>query len=125
MEQTTKPFAGTAELPETISSKRPSPLPYCAYSKASDVNRHGVQPLPPSMPHVDFVRAHPHRSRRYCTVVAADLTPSQMLQMTPVVAASFARREPQVPTFSRRSTHPWGSWRHDTPTLRRRRPFGP
>jgi hypothetical protein len=35
MEQTTKPFAGTAELPKTISSERPSPLPYCPYPKES------------------------------------------------------------------------------------------
>jgi len=47
------------------------------------------------LPLVDFARARPHRSSRYATVVAADLTPSQVLQMARVVAASFARREPQ------------------------------
>jgi hypothetical protein len=71
-------------------------LPYSAYPKARDVAQHGVQPLPASLPLVDFVRAQPYRSNRYTTVVAADLTPAQMLQMARVVAASFARREPQA-----------------------------
>ena len=94
MEQTT-PIAGTAEPPGTISSKGPRPLPYCAYPKASDVANHGVQPLPASLPLVDFGRSRPHRSSQYTTVVAADLTPDQVLQMARVVAASSARRGPE------------------------------
>ena len=86
----------TTTLEGTISSDGPFPLPYCAYPKAGDVAQHGVQPLPPSLPLVDLVGAQPYRSRRYSTVVAADLTPSQMLQMARGVAFSFARREPQV-----------------------------
>jgi hypothetical protein len=70
-------------------------LPYCAYPKASDVAQHGLQPLPESLPLVDFAQAKPYRGR-YTTVVATDLTPAQMLQMAWVVAASFARREPQA-----------------------------
>jgi hypothetical protein len=94
MEQTT-PIAGTAEPPGTISSKGPRPLPYCAYPKASNVANHGVQPLPASLPLVDFGRSRPHRSSQYTTVVAADLTPDQVLQMARVVAASFARCGPE------------------------------
>jgi hypothetical protein len=95
MGQRTTPLVGPAELPETVSSYEPRPLPYSAYPKARDVARHGVQPLPASLPLVDFVRAQPHRSSRYSTVVAADLRPAQILQMARVVASSFARREPQ------------------------------
>jgi hypothetical protein len=79
-----------------MSSDGPRPLPYCAYPKAKDMAQHGVQPLPLSLPLVDFAQAQPYRSSRYTTVVAADLTPAQVLQMARVVAASFARREPQV-----------------------------
>jgi hypothetical protein len=96
MEQRTTPIFGTVELAEKISSDGLRPLPYCAYPKASDVARHGVQPLPASLPLVDFARAQPYRSSRYTTVVAADLTSVQLLQMARVVAASFARHEPQA-----------------------------
>jgi hypothetical protein len=78
------------------SSDGPRPLPYSAYPKAADVARHGLQPLPESLPLVDFERARPHRSSRYSTVVAAELTTEQLLQMARVIAASFARREPQA-----------------------------
>jgi hypothetical protein len=79
-----------------MPSHGPRPLPYSAYPKAEDVAWHGVQPLPESLPLVGFARAAPHRSSRYSTVVATDLTPAQMLQMAWVIAASFARREPQA-----------------------------
>jgi hypothetical protein len=95
----------SAELPNRVkppyaeqedSSGGPRPLPYSAYPKASDIARHGVQPLPAPLPLVDFERARPHRSSRYSTVVATGLTPEQLLQMAWVIAASFARREPQA-----------------------------
>ncbi len=95
MEQTTSPVIGLAELPGGMSSDEPRPLPYSAYPRARDTAWHGVQPLPQSLPLVDFTRALPHRSSRYTAVVAADLTRTQLLQMAQVVAASFARREPQ------------------------------
>jgi hypothetical protein len=114
------PVVGSAEPPGRMSSDEPRPLPYCAYPKARDVTRHGVQSLPPSLPLVDFARAQPYRSNRYTTVVAADLTPAQMLQIARVVAASFARREPQsrhlrppkhppVGLMEARHTDPFGS----------------
>src|SRR5215207_4166086 len=96
MEQTTSPVIGSPEFPGRMSSDEPRPLPYSAYPTARDVARHGVQPLPASLPLVEFARAAPHRSTRYSTVVAADLTPDQLLQMAWVIAASFARREPQA-----------------------------
>ena len=95
MGQSTTPVIEPAELLGTISSDEPHPLPCSAYPEARDVAQHGVQALPPSLPLVDFGRAQPHRSSQYSTVVAADLTRSQVLQMARVVAASFARREPQ------------------------------
>src|SRR5919107_3970037 len=95
MGQRTTPLIKPAELPGRISSDEPHPLPYSAYPKARDVAQHGVQPLPAYLPLVDFARAAPHRSTRYSTVVAADLTPPQLLRMAWVIAASFAHREPQ------------------------------
>src|ERR687894_2291994 len=95
MGQRTTPLVKPAELPGRISSDEPRPLPYSAYPTASDVARHGVQPLPASLPLVDFARAAPHRSSRYSTVVATELTMEQLLQMAWVIGASFARREPQ------------------------------
>src|SRR5919107_5577157 len=91
------PVGGSAEVSRRMSSADdPRPLPYCDYPTASDVAQHGVQPLPASLPLVDFARAQPHRSRRYSTVLAPDLTPAQMLQMAWVIATGFARREPQA-----------------------------
>src|SRR5918998_4745308 len=96
MGQKTIQVVEPAELPRTISSDGPRSLPYCAYPKASDVAQRGVQPLPAALPLVDLVRAQPHRSRRYSTVVAADLAPAQLLQVARVVASSFARNEPMT-----------------------------
>ena len=72
------------------------PLPYSAYPRARDVSQHGIQPLPASLPLVDFARAAPHCSSRYSTVLATELTREQLLQMAWVIAAGFARREPQA-----------------------------
>src|SRR5215213_6920140 len=115
MAQSATPVLEPAELLGTISSDEPRPLPYSAYPKARDVAHHGVQALPPSLPLVDFGRAQPHRSRRYSTLVAADLTRSQVLQMARVVAASFARREPQSRHLRPPKHPPPGSWRRVTP----------
>jgi hypothetical protein len=72
------------------------PLPYSAYPRARDVAQHGIQPLPASLPLVDFARAAPHRSIRYTTVLATELTKDQLLQMAWVIGVGFARREPQA-----------------------------
>jgi len=86
-----------ATIPDgTMSSDRPLPLPHAAYPKAADVDQHGLQPLPESLPLVDFARARPHRSSRYSTVDATNLTAEQMLQAAWVIATGFARREPQA-----------------------------
>ena len=74
----------------------PRDLPYSAYPKAVDVAHHGLQPLPTSLPLVDFARAKPYRSSRYTTVLATELTKEQLLQMAWVIATGFARREPQA-----------------------------
>ena len=78
------------------SSDEPRSLPYVAYPRARDAARHGLQPLPDSLPLIDFAGAQPYRSTRYATAVATDLTPAQLLQMAWVIGASFARREPQA-----------------------------
>jgi hypothetical protein len=75
---------------------RPHPLPYSDYPKAKDVAHHGIQPLPASLPLVDFAEAEPYRSSRYSTVLATELRKDQLLQMAWVIATGFARREPQA-----------------------------
>jgi hypothetical protein len=74
----------------------PSPLPFSTYPKAVDVDQHGLQPLPESLPLVDFARAEPYRSRRYTTVLAPELTKDQLLQAARVIGKGFARWEPQA-----------------------------
>jgi len=78
------------------ASERPRPLPYSAYPKAADVAQHGLQPLPESLPLVDFARAKPYRGR-YSTILATELTMDQLLQMAWVIATGFVRWEPQAP----------------------------
>jgi hypothetical protein len=108
----------------------PRPLPYSAYPKAVDVANHGLQPLPTSLPLVDFARARPYHSSRYSTVLATELTKDQLLQMAWVIATGFARREPQArhlrppkrppagPMEARHTdpfgTDPFGSWDTET-----------
>jgi hypothetical protein len=87
------------------NSDEARPRPYSAYPTARDVSQHGIQPLPASLPLVDFARAAPHRSSRYSTVLATELTREQLLQMAWVIAAGFARREPQARYF-RPPKHP-------------------
>jgi hypothetical protein len=81
------------------------PLPYSAYPKAADVALHGIQPLPESLAQVDFARAAPHRSSRYTTVLATELTKDQLLQSAWVIGKGFARREPQA-RYLRLPKHP-------------------
>jgi hypothetical protein len=83
----------------------PRQLPYSAYPRAADVADHGLQPLPESLPLVDFARAEPYRSRRYTTVLAPELTKDQLLQAAWVIGKGFARREPQA-RYLRLPKHP-------------------
>jgi len=78
-----------------LALNAPRPLPYCPYPTAAEIALHGVQPLPETLPLVNFQHARPHRSRWYAAVPAARLTPEQVLQLAEVVGTSFARREPQ------------------------------
>ena len=87
---------GYPEHPGMTYSDEPRPLPYSVYPGAGDVDRHGLQPLPASLPPADFARARSHRSSRYITVVATELTAEQLQQMAWVIADGFARREPQA-----------------------------
>jgi hypothetical protein len=56
---------------------------------------------------VDFARAEHHRSSRYSTVLATELTQEQLLQMAWVIATGFARHEPQA-RYLRPPKHPPG-----------------
>src|ERR687896_863790 len=100
------PVGGSADVSRRMSSAdEPRPLPYSDYPTASDVAQHGLQPLPASLPLVDFAQAKPYRSSRYSTVLAPELTQEQLLQMAWVIAAGFARREPQA-RYLRPPKHP-------------------
>ena len=87
------------------TSDEARPLPYSDYPKARDVSQHGLQPLPASLPLVDFARAEPHRSSRYSTILAPELTKEQLLQMARVIVTGFVRREPQA-CYLRPPKHP-------------------
>jgi hypothetical protein len=87
---------GSAERRRRSSADEPRPLPYSAYPRAWDVDRHGIQPLPATLPLADFARARQHRSSRYTTVAATELTAEQLKQAAWVIADGFARREPQA-----------------------------
>ncbi|MEM7132147.1 MAG: hypothetical protein AAF702_37925 [Chloroflexota bacterium] len=79
------------ERPESLA--RPLPLPFCGYPRAKDVAYHGLQILPENIPLVDFERARPHRSSRYITKPAVQLSPDQRLRMARVIAEGFNPRE--------------------------------
>jgi hypothetical protein len=79
-----------------VPLEEPRHLPFCAYPKAADVSRHGIQPLPDELPLVDFDQARPYRSRQVTTVPIHCLSPAQVLEMAEMVGASFVRWEPQT-----------------------------
>ena len=100
------PLGGSADVSRRMSSAdEPRPLPYSDYPAASDVAHHGLQPLPASLPLVDFAQAKPYRSIRYTTVLATELTKEQLLQMAWVIGVGFASREPQA-RYLRPPKHP-------------------
>ena len=94
----------------------PRDLPYSAYPKAVDVAHHGLQPLPTSLPLVDFARAKPYRSSRHTTVLATELTKDQLLQMVWVIATGLPAAIRRPATYGCPSIRPRGSWGRATPT---------
>ncbi|MTB51165.1 hypothetical protein [Lewinella sp. W8] len=72
----------------------PPKLPWCLYPTANDTDQHGVLDMPPKLPEVNFEAAEKYRSRDRPTVSIAGLTHAQILQMTHMLAGSFARNEP-------------------------------
>jgi hypothetical protein len=84
----------TSQTSDTPRATTPRALPHCIYPTAADVALHGVQPLPASLPLVDFEATLPYRGR-FAAVPAVQLTSTQVLDLMRAVAASFARREPQ------------------------------
>ncbi len=81
-------------LGKTTPLDRPQALPWCEYPKAKDVAQHGVQQLPEVLPLIDYPNAQSHRSVQYKVTRAETLEPAQVLQMTRIVATSFAKRDP-------------------------------
>ena len=66
----------------------PRSLPYCDYPRSRDVACHGLQPLPTSLPLVNFTQAGPYRSQHYRAIPAAQLAPAQVLEMARVNSQS-------------------------------------
>ena len=117
-EERKSPVGGSADVSRRMASvDEPRPLPYSDYPTASDVAQHGVQPLPTSLPLVDFAQAKPYRSSRYSTILEPELTKEQLLQMAWVIASGFARREPQARYLQPPKHPPQVSWRRSTPIL--------
>ena len=95
----------------------PRQLPYSEYPRAADVADHGLQPLPESLPLVDFARAEPYRSKQYTTVLAPELTKDQLLQAAWVIGRDSPATNRRLATSDCPGIRPRGSWRHATPIL--------
>ncbi|HEX5692456.1 MAG TPA: hypothetical protein VFX76_20720, partial [Roseiflexaceae bacterium] len=65
-------------LATTLVLDLPFSLPFCSYPTAADVDQHGVQPLPATLPLVDFRGASLHRSKNYSAVPVSTLTHAQV-----------------------------------------------
>lgn len=105
-------------------------LPWCEYPTAVQIERHGLQPLPPSLPVADLAAAHPYRSAAFRVTRLRDLSVEQQLEMARIMAESFAQREPmlrflrlaQLPPVPLAGhlhsdplgTHEFGPWQKDT-----------
>lgn len=80
---------------QALATPLPRPLPHCSYPRAADVASHGIQALPDVLPLATLSAAMPYRSRVHRAVSADRLPSPALLELARVVAASFARREPQ------------------------------
>jgi hypothetical protein len=88
--------AGSAVTATAIVIDRmPQDLPFCRFPTRRERAEHGLQPLPDELPLVDSATVRQYRSRRFAPTPASELSGRQVLEMARVVAASFARREPQ------------------------------
>jgi hypothetical protein len=71
-------------------------LPYCPYPNAANRQLHGLQPLPAAFPLLNLNRAEVYRSRRYSTITIDQLNHQQIVELTGVIARSFAQNEPMA-----------------------------
>ena len=71
----------------------PQQLPYCKYPTANDSAKHGLQPLPASLPLVNMDAARLFRSTVYKTTTLDNFNHQQVLQLAKVIADSFVLNE--------------------------------
>ena len=71
----------------------PQQLPYCKYPKANDSAKHGLQPLPASLPFINMEAAQLFRSTAYKTTTLDNFNHQQVLQLAKVIADSFVLNE--------------------------------
>ncbi len=69
-------------------------LPRCKYPSAADISNHGFQPLPETLPHIDLHGAQKYRSNRVKPVIINSFTSKQILELSRIIANSFAAKEP-------------------------------
>jgi hypothetical protein len=102
------------------ANSSPPKLPWCTYPTAAETDQHGLYDLPPILPLVDFGSAKMYRRKDQRQELVRGLSQQQILQMTRMLATSFARNEPMnkqvhppkgAPTAALNTTHqdPLGS----------------
>ena len=74
--------------------KLPNKLPRCKYPKASDIHLHGLQPLPVTMPSIDWEAIMASRRKHYSAISLGELSKDKILETAKIVADSFAVNEP-------------------------------
>src|SRR5436309_865648 len=74
----------------------PTRLPHCHYPSVSETSRHGLQPLPDTLPIWTPERAEPYRSRTRRPLPAAQLTAPQLDGLVRTIGNAFVQREPMT-----------------------------
>jgi len=71
-------------------------LLYCSYPGAADMEVHGLQRLPDTLPVLRLEVAQPYRSSKYKIVTADCLDSKKLIKMVRVIACSFAINDPMI-----------------------------
>lgn len=74
--------------------KQSKKIPRCTYPKAGDMDLHGLQYLPKTIPSIDWEAIKTYRSKNYSALSLSELSKDKILETAKIVAASFAENEP-------------------------------
>ena len=72
----------------------PLKLPRCNYPTVKDIKQRGLYNLQDELPLVDFELARNFRSNKYTAIPLDGFDKSQILELTHIIASSFANNEP-------------------------------